>query len=61
MKFLIFILLLLAFGFGSFAVIAGLLWIVCWAFALTWSLKFVIGVWAILMLLSMVFGKSSRK
>lgn len=61
MKCLIFLLLLLAFGFGSFAVIAGLVWIICWAFALTWSLKIVIGVWAILMLLSMVFGKSSRK
>lgn len=36
-----------------------LVWVVCWAFGLTWSLKLAIGVWAALSLIAMAV-KSTR-
>lgn len=36
----------------SFFCTAGLVWVVCWAFGLTWSWKIALGVWAALCLIS---------
>ncbi len=41
---------------ASFLLVAGLMWIICWAFSLIFSWKLVIGVWAILVLLSEFLG-----
>lgn len=36
----------------SFFGTAGLVWVVCWAFGLSWSWKIALGVWAVLCLIS---------
>lgn len=36
----------------SFLGTAGLVWVVCWAFGLSWSWKIALGVWAALCLIS---------
>ena len=41
---------------ASFLLVAGLMWVICWAFSLIFSWKLVIGVWAILALLSEFLG-----
>lgn len=38
----------------SIAITGGLVWIVCWAFGLTFTWKMVAGVWAVMGLLRMV-------
>lgn len=43
----------------SFAIVAGLYWVICWAFSLTFSWKIAIGIWVIVTILRNIF-KSSR-
>ena len=45
----------------SIAIIAGFVWLICWAFGFAWSWKLSIGVWAIIELLSMVFKQKENK
>ena len=46
----------------SFFGTAGLVWVVCWAFGLSWSWKIALGVWAALCLISgAVKTTASRK
>ena len=53
--FIIFVIIVvLALNFG---LVAGLVWIICWAFGFAFSWKVVIGVYAVLCLFEMVFAK----
>ena len=36
----------------GFLCVAGLVWLVCWAFGLSWSWKLAIGIWAVMMLVA---------
>lgn len=47
----------LAIGAISFLVIAGILWLICWAFSLTFSWKIAFGIWLILLILRWVFSR----
>lgn len=54
------VVLLLTIAFiGSFLVTAGLLWLVCWAFSLTFSWKISFGVWITLMILRSFLTRSA--
>jgi len=48
--FLIIILLGIVFAFWS-----GIIWVICWAFAIPFTFKYVFGAWAISVLFSMIF------
>lgn len=44
----------------SFLITAGFMFIICWAFSITFSWKIVIGVWAILTLVSSFFPRNNN-
>ena len=44
----------------SFSVVAGLAWLICWAFSIHYSLKVIFGVWIIWILVSNLI-KSKKK
>ena len=50
--FLLSILILLASMALSFGVVAGIGWLICWAFSIHYSLKVIFGVWLIYILLN---------
>ena len=50
--FLLGILILLASMLVSFGAIAGIAWLICWAFSIHYSLKVIFGVWLIYILLN---------
>lgn len=39
----------------SFGITYGFVWVICWAFGLNFSLKIVIGVWAIQTFIGLIF------
>lgn len=51
----LFALLVLVVYAVSFFVTAGILWLICWAFALTFTWKIAIGIWLVLILARSVF------
>ena len=58
--FLLGILILLVSMLLSFSVVAGIGWLICWAFSIHYSLKVIFGVWIIWILLSNLL-KSKKK
>jgi len=52
-KFLIVLLITLV----SFSISAGVYWLICWSFDLTFTWKYAFGVWVIWMLVVQVFGR----
>ena len=58
--FLLGILILLVSMALSFAIMAGIIWVVCWSFSIQYSLKMVLGTWIIWLLLSNMI-KSKKK
>ena len=44
----------------SFFATAGLLWLICWAFGRMWSWRAVVGVWAILWIVSGSVGSIAK-
>ena len=58
--FLLGILILLVSMALSFCVVAGIAWLICWAFSIHYSLKVIFGVWIIWILLSNLL-KSKKK
>ena len=61
MKVLIIILCLFTFAAIGLLVVGDLMWLICWAFSLVWSWKLVIGVWAVVMLVSCAVKSSNSK
>lgn len=45
----------------SFLLTSGIFWLICWAFALTFSWKIAFGVWLIILIVSNIFRKASGK
>lgn len=45
----------------SYSVVAALTWIACMAFGIQWSWLLALGVWAVLMLLSMAFKSNGKR
>lgn len=41
----------------SWAVVTGVVWLICWCFSLQFSLLIATGIWAVLILLKFIFGK----
>jgi hypothetical protein len=41
-----------------FLLISGLTWVVCWAFSIPFMWKYALGVWALIVLLNLVFKKN---
>ena len=58
--FLLGILILLVSMALSFGVVAGIAWLICWAFSIHYSLKVIFGVWIIWILLTNLI-KSMKK
>ena len=58
--FLLGILILLVSMALSFGVVAGIAWLICWAFSIHYSLKVIFGVWIIWTLVSNLI-KSKKK
>lgn len=52
MKVFYFILAVIAVLAIDFLITAGAIWVICWAFGLSWSWKFAIGVWLVMALIS---------
>ena len=50
------ILSFLAFAGISYLIVAGLVWVVCFAFGLEWSWLISLGIWVILILLKGIFS-----
>lgn len=51
--------LILAFA-GSFLITAGIIYLICWVFALTFSWKLAFGIWLVMLLLSATFKSTSK-
>lgn len=51
---LITIITLICVGLLGFGMLSGFLWIICWAFGLTFSLKVCVGIYAILVVLRLI-------
>lgn len=60
MAFLLALLVLVVYAV-SFFVTAGILWLICWAFALTFTWKIAIGIWLVLILARSVFQVTVKK
>lgn len=54
-------LLMLIFGYIlSFLITSGIIWGICWAFALTFSWKMAFGIWLIILLLNAIFDSKNN-
>lgn len=42
----------------SFFVTAGIIWLICWAFSLTFSWKITFGIWLIILIINNIFKKN---
>ena len=57
---MIYIIVFIALMALSFLFTSGLVWLVCWAFSLTFTWKLAVGVYAVIALLSGIFKSTSK-
>lgn len=57
MKKIMYILVITATLGVSFMATGGLVWLICWAFSLTFSWKITLGVWVVWFILNQIFSK----